>query len=46
MANPASLFTQMLSLVQRSDFARQVRELKAERHAWGDAANLACGPLG
>jgi hypothetical protein len=30
-----SLFSQMLSLFQRSDFARHVRELKAERHARG-----------
>lgn len=35
MANTASLFTQVLSLFQRSDFARHVRELKAERHARG-----------
>lgn len=35
MANTASLFTQILSLFQRSDFARRVRELKAERHARG-----------
>jgi len=35
MTNSASLFTQVLSLFQRSDFARQVRELKAERHARG-----------
>ena len=35
MVNTASLFTQILSLFQRSDFARHVRELKAERHARG-----------
>jgi hypothetical protein len=35
MTNTASLFTQVLSLFQRSDFARHVRELKAERHARG-----------
>ena len=35
MANSASLFTQVLSLFQRSDFAGHVRELKAERHARG-----------
>ena len=35
MANTASLFTQILSLFQRSDFARHVRELKVERHARG-----------
>jgi hypothetical protein len=35
MANAASLFTQILSLFQRSDFARHVHELKAERHARG-----------
>jgi hypothetical protein len=35
MANTASLFTQILSLFQRSDFARHVKELKAERHARG-----------
>jgi hypothetical protein len=35
MSNTASLFTQILSLFQRSDFARHVRELKAERHARG-----------
>ena len=35
MVNTASLFTQILSLFQRSDFARQARELKAERHARG-----------
>jgi len=35
MANTASLFTQVLSLFQRSDFGRHVRELKAERHARG-----------
>ncbi|HEV2330281.1 MAG TPA: IS4 family transposase [Verrucomicrobiae bacterium] len=35
MANTASLFTQILSLFQRSDFARHVREFKAERHARG-----------
>jgi hypothetical protein len=35
MTSTASLFTQILSLFQRSDFARHVRELKAERHARG-----------
>src|SRR5258707_8097082 len=35
MGNTASLFTQILSLFQRSDFARHVRELKVERHARG-----------
>ena len=35
MTNSASLFTQVLSLFQRSDFARHVQELKAERHARG-----------
>jgi hypothetical protein len=35
MIHTASLFTQILSLFQRSDFARHVRELKAERHARG-----------
>lgn len=35
MRHTASLFTQILSLFQRSDFARHVRELKAERHARG-----------
>ena len=35
MVNTASLFTQILSLFQRSGFARHVRELKAERHARG-----------
>ena len=35
MTNTASLFTQILSLFQRSDFARHARELKAERHARG-----------
>ena len=35
MSNTASLFTQILSLFQRSDFARHVHELKAERHARG-----------
>jgi hypothetical protein len=35
MSNTASLFTQILSLFQRSDFSRHVRELKAERHARG-----------
>jgi hypothetical protein len=35
MVTNASLFTQILSLFQRSDFARHVRELKAERHARG-----------
>lgn len=35
MTNSGSLFTQVLALFQRSDFARHVRELKAERHARG-----------
>jgi hypothetical protein len=35
MANTASLFTQILSLFQRSDFAHHVHDLKAERHARG-----------
>jgi len=35
MVTHASLFTQILSLFQRPDFARHVRELKAERHARG-----------
>lgn len=35
MADTASFFTQILSLFQRSDFARHVRQLKAERHARG-----------
>jgi hypothetical protein len=35
MTNTGSLFTQVLSLFQRSDFARHVRELKAERHTRG-----------
>lgn len=35
MSKTASLFTQILSLFQRSDFARHARELKAERHARG-----------
>ena len=35
MVSTASLFTQILSLFQRSDFARHVRDLKAERHARG-----------
>ena len=35
MVSTASLFTQILSLFQRSDFARHVREIKAERHARG-----------
>lgn len=35
MTNTASLFTQVLSLFQRSDFARYVQQLKAERHARG-----------
>ena len=35
MANTASLFTQILSLFQRSDFAGHVRDLKAEYHARG-----------
>lgn len=35
MTNSASLFTQVLSLFQRSNFARHVRELKAEWHTRG-----------
>jgi len=35
MVSTGSLFTQILSLFQRSDFARHVRECKAERHARG-----------
>jgi len=35
MVSTGSLFTQILSLFQRSDFARHVRELRAERHARG-----------
>jgi hypothetical protein len=35
MVNTGSLFTQILSLFQRSDFARHVREFKVERHARG-----------
>jgi hypothetical protein len=35
MISTGSLFTQILSLFQRSDFARHVKELKAERHARG-----------
>jgi hypothetical protein len=35
MNSTGSLFTQILSLFQRSDFARHVKELKAERHARG-----------
>lgn len=35
MTSTASLFTQILSLFQRSDFARHVHDLKAERHAQG-----------
>lgn len=35
MNSTGSLFTQILSLFQRSDFARHVQELKAERHARG-----------
>ncbi len=35
MKATASLFTQIPSLFQRPDFARQARELKAERHARG-----------
>lgn len=35
MTSTGSLFTQILSLFQRSDFARHVRELKGERHARG-----------
>jgi hypothetical protein len=35
MNSTGSLFTQILSLFQRSDFARHVRDLKAERHARG-----------
>lgn len=35
MLRTGSLFTQILSLFQRSDFARHTRELKAEYHARG-----------
>ncbi len=35
MNRTGSLFSQILSLFQRSDFARHVRELKAEHHARG-----------
>jgi len=35
MSSTASLFTQILSLFQRSEFARHVQELKAQRHARG-----------
>ena len=35
MTNSGSLFTQVLALFQRSNFARHARELKAERHARG-----------
>jgi len=35
MNSTASLFSQILSLFQRSDFARHVRELKAEYHSRG-----------
>jgi len=35
MNTTGSLFSQILSLFQRSDFARHVRELKAEYHARG-----------
>lgn len=35
MNTTGSLFTQILSLFQRSEFARHVHELKAERHARG-----------
>jgi Transposase DDE domain/Domain of unknown function (DUF4372) len=35
MIRTGSLFSQILSLFQRSDFARHVRELKAEHHARG-----------
>ena len=35
MSHTASLFTQILCLFQRSDFARHTCELKAERHARG-----------
>lgn len=35
MTNTVSLFTQILSLFQRSDFVRHVREPKTERHARG-----------
>jgi len=35
MTSTGSLFTQILSLFQRSDFARHVRDLKTERHARG-----------
>lgn len=35
MSQTSSLFSQILSLFQRSDFARHVRELKAEYHSRG-----------
>ncbi len=35
MSGTCSLFSQILSLFQRPDFARHVRELKAEYHARG-----------
>jgi hypothetical protein len=35
MIRTGSLFSQILSLFQRSDFARHTRELKAEYHARG-----------
>ena len=35
MSHATSLFCQILSLFQRSDFARHVREFKAERHSRG-----------
>lgn len=35
MSHTGSLFSQILSLFQRSDFARHVRELKAEHHSRG-----------
>jgi len=35
VSQTGSLFSQILSLFQRADFARHVRELKAERHSRG-----------
>lgn len=35
MNRTGSLFSQILALFQRSDFARHVHELKAEHHARG-----------
>lgn len=35
MSSTGSLFSQILSLFQRTDFSRHVRELKAERHSRG-----------